>query len=79
MKILLYNIHRVLDLQLKFYPIPTYGLRKRNFEFRHSNFKNSFISNRMSELREILNVGPIFDVHYTVKISTNSDVRSDRY
>ncbi|KAL8470584.1 hypothetical protein ACS0TY_033218 [Phlomoides rotata] len=41
----------------------------------HSNFKNSFISNRKSELRKILNVEYTLSLGPKVKILRNSDLR----
>ncbi|KAL8488149.1 hypothetical protein ACS0TY_024439 [Phlomoides rotata] len=41
----------------------------------HSNFKNSFLSNRKSELRKILIVEYTLSRGPTIKILRNSDLR----
>ncbi|KAL8473088.1 hypothetical protein ACS0TY_030066 [Phlomoides rotata] len=45
---------------------------------RHSNFKNSVLSNRKSGLRKILTVEYTLSRGPTVKILRNSDLRFDR-
>ncbi|KAL8488495.1 hypothetical protein ACS0TY_024684 [Phlomoides rotata] len=44
----------------------------------HSNFKNSFLSNRKSEMRNILTVEYNLSRGPTVKILRNSDLRFER-
>ncbi|KAL8545896.1 hypothetical protein ACS0TY_005860 [Phlomoides rotata] len=44
----------------------------------HSNFKNSFILNRKSELRKILTVEYTLSLGPTVKILRNSDLGFER-
>ncbi|KAL8514955.1 hypothetical protein ACS0TY_013876 [Phlomoides rotata] len=44
----------------------------------YSNFKNSFLSNRKSELRNILTVEYTLSHGPTVKIVRNSDLRFER-
>ncbi|KAL8551770.1 hypothetical protein ACS0TY_000728 [Phlomoides rotata] len=44
----------------------------------YSNFKNSFLSNRKSELRKILTVEYTLSRRPTVKILRNSDLRFER-
>ncbi|KAL8545895.1 hypothetical protein ACS0TY_005859 [Phlomoides rotata] len=45
---------------------------------RHSNFKNSVLSNRKSELRKILTVEYTLSRGPTVKMLRNSDLRFER-
>ncbi|KAL8511380.1 hypothetical protein ACS0TY_017972 [Phlomoides rotata] len=47
-------------------------------KIRHSNFKNSVLSNRKSELRKFLTVEYTLSLGPTVKILRNSDLRFER-
>ncbi|KAL8523948.1 hypothetical protein ACS0TY_013780 [Phlomoides rotata] len=47
-------------------------------KIHHSNFKNSFLSNCKSELRNILTVEYTLSLGPTVKILRNSELRFER-